>query len=125
MIRPALLSLADHSGESALVGALTWVQGTLLGTLATSVAIFAIASIGFMMLSGRIDLRHGIRMILGSFILFGASAIAAGIQGSFAGLSATPEPASIVPAYQETALVPPSPPPANTDPYAGASVPSE
>lgn len=104
-----------------MVAALAWVQGTLLGTIATLVAVIAIASIGFAMLSGRVDMRHGIRMVLGCFILFGASTIAAGIQAGFAGAVEAPHPA-VTQAAPLPAILP-EPPPANADPYAGASVP--
>lgn len=39
----------------------------------------AVASIGFLMLTGRIEPRRAGRVVLDCFILFGASAIAAGI----------------------------------------------
>lgn len=114
-------SLADPSGASSLVAALAWVQGTLLGTIATLIAVIAIASIGFAMLSGRVDMRHGVRMVLGCFILFGASTIAAGIQAEFAGTAGGPR----SPVAQSSPLPPDQsdPPPINIDPYAGASVP--
>ena len=70
----------DPAGSNVIVGALTWVQGTLMGTVATVAAVIAIASVGFMMLTGRINWRHGATVILGCFVLFGASAIVAGIR---------------------------------------------
>ena len=51
-----------------------------MGTVATVAAVIAIASVGFMMLTGRINWRHGATVILGCFVLFGASAIVAGIR---------------------------------------------
>ncbi len=115
--------LADPGGSSSLVAALTWVQGTLLGTVATLVAVIAIASIGLLMLAGRVDVRHGVRMVLGCFILFGAATIAAGIQAGFTvGIgSSRPVMAEAPEASPPPAL--PEMPPANYDPYAGASVP--
>lgn len=47
----------DPSGSDALNTALAWLQLTLLGTVATTVAGVAVASFGFLMLSGRIDVR--------------------------------------------------------------------
>jgi type IV secretion system protein VirB2 len=61
-----------------------WVQGTLLGNVATAVAVIAIATVGFMMLSGRINWRFGATVILGAFIIFGAAAIVAGIRSAAA-----------------------------------------
>ena len=50
----------------------------------TVVAVIAVASIGFMMLTGRMNWRYGATLILGCFILFGAASIVAGIQSSAA-----------------------------------------
>ncbi|MBX3594148.1 TrbC/VirB2 family protein [Sphingomonas sp.] len=72
----------DPAGSSALVSAVQWLQGTLLGTLATVVAVIAVAVVGLMMLTGRINWRHGATVILGCFILFGAASIVAGIQST-------------------------------------------
>lgn len=72
----------DPAGSGPIVGAIRWIQGTLLGTVATVVAVIAVASIGFMMLTGRMNWRYGATVILGCFILFGAASIVAGIQSS-------------------------------------------
>ncbi|GEO01166.1 type VI secretion protein [Novosphingobium sediminis] len=71
---------ADPSGSGPIVGAVRWLQNTLLGTVATVVAVIAVASVGFMMLTGRMNWRYGATVILGCFILFGAASIVAGIQ---------------------------------------------
>jgi type IV secretory pathway VirB2 component (pilin) len=119
-------SLADPPGASVLVAALWWLQGTLLGTLATTIAVIAIASLGLMMLAGRVNIRHGLTLVVGSFILFGASAIVAGIRSSLAGADLAAAPHAPPPAPAAPPLAPPAPPPppANRDPYAGASVPT-
>jgi type IV secretion system protein VirB2 len=79
---PALAQVqSDPSGSSPLIAALNWVQGTLLGTVATSAAVIAIAVVGFMMLSGRMEWRRGVVVIVGAFIIFGAVSIVAGIRG--------------------------------------------
>lgn len=72
----------DPNGSSPIVGAVQWLQGTLLGTVATVVAVIAIAIVGFMMLTGRMNWRYGATVILGCFILFGAASIVAGIQST-------------------------------------------
>jgi type IV secretion system protein VirB2 len=54
----------------------------LLGTVATVAAIIAVASVGFLMLTGRMNWRYGATVILGCFILFGAASIVGGIQSS-------------------------------------------
>lgn len=78
-------SLADPPGSSVVVAGMAWFQQTLLGTVATTVAIMAVASVGLMMLTGQIHARYGLTVIAGCFILFGASTIVAGVQSSLAG----------------------------------------
>ena len=75
-------SLADPAGSGVLVAAVRWLEGTLLGTVATVVAVIAVASVGFLMLTGRINWRYGATVIIGCFILFGAASIVAGIQSA-------------------------------------------
>jgi type IV secretory pathway VirB2 component (pilin) len=118
---PAAGSLSDPAGSSVIVAAIWWLQATLLGTVATTIAIVAVASVGLMMLAGRVNVRYGLTVIAGSFILFGASAIVAGIQAGVGG--------GDLAAYAPAPALPPEPsppppaPPANRDPYAGAAAP--
>lgn len=74
--------MGDPAGSGPIVGAFHWLQSTLLGTVATVAAIVAVASIGFLMLTGRMNWRYGATVIVGCFILFGAASIVAGIQSS-------------------------------------------
>ena len=71
---------SDPRGSGPILAAVNWVQGPLLGNVATAVAVVAVAIVGFMMLTGRMNWRHAITVIVGCFILFGAAAIVAGIQ---------------------------------------------
>jgi type IV secretion system protein VirB2 len=75
-------SLADPAGSGVVVAAVRWLEGTLLGTIATVVAVMAVATVGLLMLTGRINWRYGATVILGCFILFGAASIVAGIQST-------------------------------------------
>lgn len=77
-------AFADPQGSGAIVSAVQWLQGTLLGTVATVVAVIAVASVGFLMLTGRMNWRYGAVVILGCFILFGAVSIVAGIRATAA-----------------------------------------
>lgn len=110
----------------ALGAAARWVEGLLLGPIATSLAIIAVASVGLLMLSGRINLRRGVTVVLGCFILFGAANIAQGVRGLLSAArpnmtvetSSTPSPFPVLE---------PLPSPATEraeidDPYAGASL---
>lgn len=94
-VAPALLTLlsptaalaqgaADPRGSGPIVAALAWMQGTLLGNVATAVAVMAVAAVGFMMLTGRMNWRFGATVIVGCFVLFGAASIVSGIQSAAA-----------------------------------------
>ena len=74
--------LPDPQGSGVIVSAVQWLQGTLLGTIATVVAVIAVAAVGFLMLTGRINWRYGVTVVVGCFILFGAASIVAGIQST-------------------------------------------
>ena len=81
---PAVAAQVNPQGSSPIVAALAWLQGTLLGNVATAVAVIAVAMVGFMMLTGRMNWRFGATVIIGCFILFGAGAIVSGIQSTAA-----------------------------------------
>ncbi len=70
----------DPAGSGPIVGAVNWLQGTLLGNVATAVAVIAVAAVGFLMLTGRINWKYGATVVLGLFILFGAASIVGGIR---------------------------------------------
>lgn len=76
--------LESHS--NAFAAAVAWLQGTLLGTIATTGAVIAVAWVGFLMLTGRVDVRRAVQAVLGCFIIFGASTIANGIFGAAPGI---------------------------------------
>ena len=120
---PSSGSLASPDGVNVIAAAIAWLQATLLGTLATSIAIIAVSFVGLMMLAGRMPVRRGLTVIGGCFILFGAPFIAAGIQASVGGegMPIKRAPAELT---GPPVIPPPEPlPVANYDPYAGASVP--
>src|SRR3546814_6795556 len=68
-------SLTDSPVHNPIADGVAWVEGAALGSVATSVAVVAVAAIGLLMLSGRSELRRGITVVLGCFLLLGASAI--------------------------------------------------
>lgn len=108
-----------------IISALSWIEGTVLGTIATAVAVIAVAWIGFLMLSGRVDVRRAAHVILGCFVIFGAATIAAGIQAAILGsedslpdqTEVAPPPPPVYPAAPAQAA------PSAYDPYAGAGLP--
>jgi type IV secretion system protein VirB2 len=94
-VLPAVLAYAsaahaqaaeNPAGSSPLIAALDWVQGTLLGNLATAAAVIAVAAVGFLMLTGRMDWRRGLTVVIGCFVIFGAVSIVAGIRSLAGGL---------------------------------------
>lgn len=105
------------ASASALPAAAQWVEGVLLGTLGTTLAVLAVAWVGLEMLSGHISVRRGLQVVLGCFILFGAPLIAAGLRDAVAGAGLAANPGVYVP----EPIAPLRPAPA-FDPYAGASV---
>lgn len=116
------VSVASISHETGpLAAAAGWITTALLGSVASTVAIVAVAGVGLLMLTGRVNWRRAFSVVLGCFILFTARSIAV----AFAGVIGTePEqpilaatPSQPLPSYR------PSQPPANYDPYAGAAVP--
>ena len=77
---PALAQQADPAGSGPILAALQWIEGTLMGNVATTAAVIAVAVVGLMMLTGRIDWRRGLVVVLGAFIVFGAAAIVEGMR---------------------------------------------
>lgn len=115
-------SLADPPVGSPIADGVLWMQGATLGSAATAIAVIAIAAVGLLMLSGRLELRRGITVVVGCFVLFGANSIAATLTGS--------EPGARLHHTADRKTAPLSGPlrlpavqPADYDPYAGASVP--
>lgn len=76
----ALSAQAAIAQSNPILGAVTWIKDTLMGPVATTVAVIAVAMVGFMMLTGRMNWKHGAIVILGLFILFGAPHIVDSIQ---------------------------------------------
>ena len=82
LLAPSAAFAQDPAGSSPINSAFSWMQQTMLGTVATTVAVMAVAAVGFMMLTGRMNWRFGATVIIGVFIIFGAGSIVAGIQGA-------------------------------------------
>ncbi len=75
-------SAAAPAGSGPINNALLWLQGTLMGTVATTIAVMAVAAVGFGMLTGRMNWRYGATVIIGVFVIFGAATIVGGIQSA-------------------------------------------
>lgn len=122
----AVLSEPDQANP--LVTAADWTQGVLLGSIATAVAVIAVAAFGLLLLTGRLSVRRGLTIVAGCFVLFGSKTIANGILAGFgAGAGSTlPNaipPVTVEPSPLQSAGPLPVPSPTPYDPYAGAAVP--
>ena len=87
--------------------------------------MIAVASVGYLMLTGRIDVRRAVQVVFGCFILFGASSIAQGIMAGangIAGQQPSTEPIAYGPSLPSAYPQKPAKP---FDSYAGAAVPTQ
>lgn len=82
VLAPKAALAQSTPGSGPIEAALLWIQGTMLGNVATAVAVMAVAAVGFLMLTGRMNWRFGATVIIGCFIIFGAATIVAGIQSA-------------------------------------------
>ena len=62
-----------------MVEPVSWLADLLTGTLAVSIAVLAVAVVGFMFLQGFLPWERFAKVVLGSFLVFGASSIALGL----------------------------------------------
>lgn len=109
-------SLIEPQGAAPIASSVEWINGVLFGQIAVGLCVLAVAFVGFLMLTGRLPLRNGLRVVLGCFVLLGAPVIAAAFMWSAGGESEPlpPPPSSEeFPAREEL-------PPASRDPYSGA-----
>ncbi|MFU7527618.1 TrbC/VirB2 family protein [Qipengyuania sp. ASV99] len=111
-------SLFETQAEVGIGTSLDWVEALVLGEIATALAIVAVAIAGFMMLTGRVRMAGSIRVILGCFVLFGASSIAAALMGS---VGEPRQPVQVV--FDREKMQPREKlPPSENSPYSRASV---
>lgn len=85
LLAPVAAQAQTTAGAGPIEAAFAWMQATLLGQIATMVAVMAVAAVGFMMLTGRMNWRFGATVIIGCFIIFGAATIVGGIQSAAGG----------------------------------------
>jgi len=111
-------SLFDPTGDPA-ASAANWLIEFLTGSVVTAICVIAVAALGMVMLTGHVSFRRGFQVILGCFLLLGAPTIATALEelGAGEGQDKIPVPQVIDLGSQPKPL-----PPANYDPYAGASL---
>jgi type IV secretion system protein VirB2 len=111
-------SLLKADGGAPMLESARWIEGVMLGEIALGVCVIAVALIGALMLTGRLPLREGMRVVVGCFVLLGAPVIASGLMRGSSGQGEI----SVPPTDAETAVPRAAMPPADYDPYAGASL---
>jgi type IV secretory pathway VirB2 component (pilin) len=113
-------SLLDAPQGVVIADGVGGVSGLLTGSLAVSLAVIGIALLGFLLLTGRVDIRRSGLVVLGAFILFGTPVLVVGLIELGTGGSAS----LMIPPVAAEQVEPPREalPPANYDPYAGASL---
>ena len=120
MVLTVQRSLFEAGGGTPMAESVRWIEGVMLGEIALGVCVIAVAFIGSLMLNGRLPLRLGIRVVIGCFVVLGAPLIASGLMQGSRGQD---DISSLVPAIAAEGDVRRGDmPPANSDPYAGASL---
>ena len=121
---------APPPGSGSLSAASQWAIELVSGQLVTTIAVIAVAILGYEMLSGQISFKSALRVLLGCFILLGSATIARGFMDASRGnigepVHAAPYVSAPVPA---PAYPPPSAPARTTgnpfDPYANRPRPN-
>jgi hypothetical protein len=62
-----------------MVESTRWIENVMVGDLALGLCVIAVAFIGALMLTGRLQLREGARVVIGCFVLLSAPVIAVGM----------------------------------------------
>jgi type IV secretory pathway VirB2 component (pilin) len=117
--------VAGSDGTPAMVAVVNWISALLFGAVGTSIAIIAIACLGFGLFTGRIPLRRASVILLGCFILFGARTIADGILRAGSGsddVALQERQAAPKPDYPDVKPIAPATGANGYDPYAGAAI---
>lgn len=110
--------LFASNGGGTIEAAPSWIASLLTGSLAVTLCVIAVALVGFFALNGSFRVRQAGRAVTGIFLLLGAGTIAAALSG-FVEQAASDGPAEV---YSQPIFVERNLPPADYDPYAGASL---
>lgn len=121
---------AVMGNQSSIDAAAQWVGGIVSGSLTIAIATIAVGMIGYMMLSGRLAIREGSRVVFGVFLLLGAGTIASSLlnllpteHGRTGQMFVTARSQDLPPASPVVEHINPQPAQQTPfDPYAGAAV---
>jgi type IV secretion system protein VirB2 len=115
-------SLFDAGGSAPMMQSVQWIEHVMLGEIALGLCVIAVAFLGALMLTGRLPLRDGGRIVAGCFLVLGAPLIAAEFVDNRGELNVASTPPPPTPVNVPIESTRPDLPPANYDPYAGASL---
>lgn len=114
--------VGSGGNDGALASAVDWIESSLTGSAATSIAVIALALSAIAMLQGRVDIGRLGKVALGAFILFGSPFLASELVRSLSARDPIDTRiANAGPSVSPSPTVPKNAP--VNDPYAGASVP--
>lgn len=109
---------------NSLEAASAWIAGLLTGPITGSLMAIAIALIGYEMLTGRLSILKGMRVICGCFILVSSATIAQSLMGITSRTPYAIEPQPAIGSTQRS-LTPATNPPVQSgnpfDPYSGSN----
>lgn len=111
------------ANEGALAPAASWLVDLINGQIAVILCVIAVALFGMLMLAGHLRFRRGIAVILGCFLLLSTSTLVVGLRIAADSGTSAGEAVPLAITAQKQPETPP--PPANYDPYAGASLRQE
>ncbi|WP_228244136.1 TrbC/VirB2 family protein [Porphyrobacter sp. GA68] len=112
-------TLFAPAAAAPLQEAASWLAALLTGSLASGLCVLAVAVVGLLLLTGRLAVREGMRVVLGCFVLLGAPVIAGAFVTAGVGVAERPSMAELPRTLPESRQ---ELPPSAFDPYAGASV---
>lgn len=92
----------------------------MTGRAAQAVAVLAVASVGILLLSGRVPFQRSARVVFGCFLVFSAATIANALASLAGDWQVTDRPESAAAMQSSTQRLPP-----DLDPYAGAAAPTQ
>jgi type IV secretory pathway VirB2 component (pilin) len=107
---------APAAGDGSLVAASRWLTDLLAGQIATTIAVLAVAFVGFRMLTGRFSVKAALRVVLGCFVLFGSSVLVQGLMLAARDAGTPMVPAAAAP-YQTPPRPTPAAPPSSANPF--------
>lgn len=118
------MSIAIPPSIGPIETATSWALAFATGTLTTSLAIIAIAAIGFQMMTGHLEVMRAGRTLIGLFVVLGSATIARSLLViSSESWREAPRQIAAPLSTRSTPVAVPATQAIVYDPYAGASVP--